>query len=89
VFQSVLENRSLTNTIVLLLAAILLFIAVSLLTSPLQKKTIRLPLHRKKKDDPGRSDIDEQSQIYCHQCGKRAKPGDLFCRVCGSKLIQG
>jgi len=24
--------------------------------------------------------------IYCHQCGKRASPGDNFCRVCGTKL---
>jgi hypothetical protein len=24
--------------------------------------------------------------IYCHQCGKRASPGDRFCRSCGSRL---
>lgn len=24
--------------------------------------------------------------IYCHQCGKRAGPGDTFCRSCGAKL---
>lgn len=24
--------------------------------------------------------------IYCHQCGKRASPGDRFCRTCGTKL---
>ncbi len=24
--------------------------------------------------------------IYCHQCGKRAEPGDVFCRTCGSRL---
>ena len=24
--------------------------------------------------------------IYCHQCGKRAAPGDRFCRTCGTKL---
>jgi hypothetical protein len=23
---------------------------------------------------------------YCHQCGKRAGPGDTFCRACGTKL---
>jgi hypothetical protein len=28
---------------------------------------------------------DEQA-IYCHQCGKRAAPGDLFCRSCGTRL---
>jgi hypothetical protein len=24
--------------------------------------------------------------IYCHQCGARAQPGDRFCRVCGTRL---
>jgi hypothetical protein len=24
--------------------------------------------------------------IYCHQCGKRAMSGDLFCRACGTEL---
>ena len=24
--------------------------------------------------------------IHCHKCGKRAAEGDLFCRVCGTKL---
>ena len=24
--------------------------------------------------------------IYCHQCGKRAQPGDRFCRTCGTRL---
>jgi hypothetical protein len=24
--------------------------------------------------------------IYCHQCGKRAAPGDRFCRSCGARL---
>jgi hypothetical protein len=27
-----------------------------------------------------------ESHIYCHQCGKRAGPGDRFCRMCGAKL---
>ncbi len=24
--------------------------------------------------------------VYCQQCGKRAAPGDVFCRVCGTRL---
>lgn len=24
--------------------------------------------------------------VYCHQCGKRAMPGDRFCRWCGTRL---
>jgi hypothetical protein len=27
-----------------------------------------------------------ESNVYCHQCGKRASPGDRFCRTCGSQL---
>lgn len=25
-------------------------------------------------------------EVYCHQCGRRASPGDRFCRACGTKL---
>jgi hypothetical protein len=37
-------------------------------------------------------DTDETSQsdyVYCHQCGKRAAPGDRFCRACGTQLRLG
>ncbi|MPM74363.1 hypothetical protein SDC9_121351 [bioreactor metagenome] len=87
ILQSVVENQTLTTTIVLLLAAILLFIVVSLLSSRFNK--VRLPVRKTKpneESDP--ADSVEKNQVYCHQCGKRARPGDLFCRVCGSKLIQ-
>ncbi|HVN15332.1 MAG TPA: zinc ribbon domain-containing protein [Anaerolineales bacterium] len=29
-----------------------------------------------------------ESQVYCHQCGQRARVGDRFCRVCGTRLRQ-
>lgn len=29
---------------------------------------------------------EEEEYRYCHQCGKRALPGDRFCRMCGTKL---
>jgi hypothetical protein len=32
------------------------------------------------------ADGSQSSLIYCHQCGKRATPGDIFCRTCGAKL---
>jgi hypothetical protein len=31
----------------------------------------------------------EGNHIYCHQCGKRASPGDRFCRACGTTLRIG
>lgn len=30
-----------------------------------------------------------QGNVYCHQCGKRAAPGDQFCRTCGARLRVG
>ena len=38
-----------------------------------------------------RSQPDEANgkDIYCHQCGKRARPGDRFCRTCGTRLRTG
>lgn len=86
IWQSVIENQTLTTTFILLLSAILLFIIVSLLSSRLNK--IKLPLRKAKEEESDSADSAEKSQVYCHQCGKRARPGDLFCRVCGSKLIQ-
>jgi len=31
-------------------------------------------------------DWEEDVNIYCHRCGKRASPGDRFCRSCGTEL---
>jgi hypothetical protein len=28
----------------------------------------------------------EEDAVYCSQCGKRASPGDQFCRSCGSAI---
>ncbi len=33
-------------------------------------------------------DGDESNEIYCSQCGKRAKSGDRFCRACGGRIRQ-
>jgi hypothetical protein len=32
------------------------------------------------------AESSEETDIYCHQCGQRARPGDRFCRVCGTRL---
>lgn len=28
----------------------------------------------------------QDTDVYCHECGTRARPGDRFCRVCGTRL---
>jgi len=39
---------------------------------------------RRRRTRPMQGDNDRQ--IYCHECGTRAQPGDRFCRTCGSRL---
>ncbi len=44
-------------------------------------------LHRRNKHAENlAAEGSEASNIYCHQCGKRAGPGDRFCRACGTEL---
>ena len=40
---------------------------------------------RGRKHIPQRIESEDKS-IYCSQCGKRAQPGDVFCRTCGTRL---
>ncbi len=50
----------------------------------LQPRTSRAPSrerHRK-----ARAESPGKNEVYCHQCGARAQPGDRFCRVCGAQL---
>ncbi len=42
--------------------------------------------HRRKPTKAEADEGDGNSQIYCHQCGKRASSGDRFCRACGTPL---
>lgn len=42
------------------------------------------PLPRRR--HPRREESPENGEVYCHQCGKRAQPGDRFCRTCGTRL---
>jgi hypothetical protein len=30
--------------------------------------------------------VDGNQQVHCAQCGKRAQPGDRFCRACGGRI---
>ena len=43
--------------------------------------------HRRRSASQEETAVDfKPAGNYCHQCGKRAQPGDLFCRSCGAKL---
>ena len=33
-----------------------------------------------------RDEESDSTEVYCHQCGKRAQSGDRFCRTCGTRL---
>ncbi len=43
----------------------------------------------KVKKNTAQREESEDEFIYCHQCGKRAQPGDVFCRTCGTRLKRG
>jgi len=44
---------------------------------------------RRKPSARSEGTVEEEGHAYCHQCGKRALPGDRFCRACGSQLRTG
>jgi hypothetical protein len=46
----------------------------------------REPHRRKKIAEVSAAESSDASNIYCHQCGKRASVGDRFCRTCGTEL---
>jgi len=37
---------------------------------------------------PAGTAASSRTVIYCHQCGRMANPGDVFCRACGARLRQ-
>jgi hypothetical protein len=47
------------------------------------QRTIKVKKHLQPREE------NEEDFIYCHQCGKRAQPGDVFCRTCGTRLKRG
>ena len=48
-----------------------------------QRGGAKRPIRKQKNQN---SIISNDESIYCHQCGKRAQPGDIFCRTCGTRL---
>ena len=43
----------------------------------------------RKRHPTTQAEKEGDSDIYCHQCGARARTADRFCRVCGTKLRLG
>ncbi len=54
-----------------------------------RQRPVRQPRRRRSKVDTIEPETDPSSDedaIYCSQCGKRASPGDQFCRSCGTPI---
>jgi hypothetical protein len=88
IFKPIWDNSSLLIAGGLLFAGILLLLLVFLLST--QKKFPRINTSENSESNfPKKRSINtsETLNVYCHICGKRAHPGDLYCRSCGSKLI--
>lgn len=45
--------------------------------------------HRRKKAVTTEQVEENNHVVYCHQCGRRAESGDVFCRTCGVRLRKG
>jgi len=54
--------------------------------SGLRKEAPQQDTRRRHKPPALAVESSADDQVYCHQCGKRALPGDQFCRACGSQL---
>jgi hypothetical protein len=50
-------------------------------------KPLKVSIPRRRKTNAqSEVKIIDEDYVYCHQCGKRASPGDRFCRACGTEL---
>jgi hypothetical protein len=82
-------GRASLNPVVLALLALL---ALTLLGAAVwwyfSDSTLRHPQNNRKRH--AHSTIKtapvQNGSVFCHQCGRRAAPGDQFCRTCGTRL---
>jgi len=49
-------------------------------------KTADRKRHARTAEKEMEAETVEESGVYCAQCGRRAPPGDQFCRACGARL---
>lgn len=67
------------------LGVVLLFIAGWVYwTSSRAGRAVSRP--RKRHSAANEEHGDDDEQVHCAQCGKRAQPGDRFCRACGARI---
>jgi len=77
------QNKGLVVLGILIFAWLVLFIAATFLSSGRSFDALKL---KRRSAERNEAKVEEASQVYCYQCGKRARPGDVYCRVCGAKL---
>jgi hypothetical protein len=82
ILLSILHDQGLWITAFLLLAWLVLFLLALWLAGA------HLFDHWKRQPRPVEESKNGQTAPprYCSQCGKKAVPGDIYCRVCGTKL---
>jgi hypothetical protein len=51
-----------------------------------QEEKTPVPRRQRRSSGNSQSNSPDGQAVYCHQCGKRAMPGDVFCRTCGNRL---
>lgn len=87
VLPSIWGNRNLMITAALLLGALFFFALLLLVVrGPILTRPARHKAERS--NSKAKNILKEEKEIYCFQCGKKARPGDAFCRTCGSKLLE-
>lgn len=87
VLPSILGNRNLIITVSLLLGALLLFaLLLVVVRGPVVKRSPRSKTDQA--NAKSKVSSKEDKEVYCFQCGRKARPGDVFCRTCGSKLLE-
>ena len=75
----------LANYVPYILAA-LGIIAIAAASIYLLQPHNRQAFQRRQTHRPHAAATQGKAEVYCHQCGARAEPGDRFCRVCGTRL---
>lgn len=88
--SAIWENHSLVVTGFLLFTGLFLMLIALLLISRRRRPEVLVePVPQKPQVEENDRSVNVSSapEAFCHVCGKKARPGDVYCRACGSKLI--